>query len=161
MAFSTSHMFRQWISDCLTRTATPNFATDTFYAALYGNTISPNENDTAANTAYNGGTGQWLTANEIYQAGQWAQGGVALTGTSGTSNFSGTTDAVWYSAANTASGSACTLANVYGDLVYDFTLTTPVAKQGVAFHYYGGVQGVTSGTFTVIWNTSGVWRITV
>jgi hypothetical protein len=154
-------MFRQWISDCLTRTATPNFAADTFMAALFNNSITPNENDTAANTAYNGGSGQWLTANEVFQTGQWAQGGIALSGTSGVSNFTGTADAVWYSASNVASGSAATLAGVYGDLLYDTTLTTPVAKQGVAFHYYGGVQSVTAGTFTIIWNSTGVWRITV
>ncbi len=160
MAFTSSHMFRQWISDCMTRTVAPNFATDSFYAALYGNTATPNENDTAANTAYN--AGQWVSASyEVYQAVQWPAGGVALSGTSGVSNFTGTTDAVWFSASNTVSGSACTLANVYGDLLYDFTLASPVAKQGVAFHYYGGSQSVTGGQFTVFWNTSGVWRITV
>src|SRR5579862_514132 len=103
MAWTASHMFRQWVSDCLTHTATPNFATDVPKVALYNNSITPNENDTAANDAYNGGSGQWLTANEIFQSGQWAQGGVALSGTSGTSNFSGTSDAVWYSASNTSS----------------------------------------------------------
>ena len=86
---------------------------------------------------------------------------MALTGISGTVNFTGVPDAVWYDANNTSSGSACTLANVYGDLVYDDTLTAPVADQGVAFHYFGGSQSVTAGTFSVIWNAAGVWRMTV
>jgi hypothetical protein len=154
-------MFRQWISDCLTHTATPVFGTDTFKVALYNNSITPDENATAVLSAYNAASSAWLTANEQFQAGQWAQGGIALSGTTGTTNFSGTFDAVWYGASNAASGTACTLANVYGDLTYDSTLTTPVASQGVCFHYYGGAQSVTAGTFTVIWNVNGIWRITV
>jgi hypothetical protein len=160
MTFGTSHMFRQWIADCMTRTQTSlNFATDVPKVALYNNTPTPSENVTAANSAYN--VDQWVTANEQYQAGQWAQGGVVLAGISGVTNFTGTNDSVWYDANDTASGATCTLANVYGDLVYDDTLTAPVADQGIAFHYYGGAQSVTSGTFTVIWNVSGIWRITV
>jgi hypothetical protein len=155
-------MFRQWIADCLTRTQTGlNFATDVPKVALYGNAVTPDENCTAALSAYNAGGSTWVTANEVFQAVQWPQGGVALSSATGTSNFTGTTDAVWYDANNTASGSACTLAGVYGDLLYDDTLTAPVADQGIAFHYYGGSQSVTAGTFTVIWNASGLWRITV
>lgn len=162
MAWSTSHCFRQWWADCLTRTQTSlNFATDVPKVALYNNSVTPDENVTAVLSAYNATSSQWLTANEQFQAGQWAQGGVALSSITGTSNFTGTTDAIWYGAANTASGSACTLSNVYGDLLYDDTLTAPVADQGIAFHYFGGAQSVTAGTFTVIWNASGLWRITV
>jgi hypothetical protein len=154
-------MFRQWVADCLTHTATPAFATDTFTVALYGNTITPDENTTAVLSAYNAASSQWLTAGEIFQAGQWAQGGVNITGGTGVTNFSGTFDAVWFGASSTSSGSACTLAGVYGDLLYDFTLASPVAKQGLCFHYYGGSQSVTAGTFSVIWNGGVVWRISV
>ena len=162
MAWATSHMFRQWIADSLTRTQTSlNFATDVPKVALYNNSVTPDENCTAVLSAYNAAASAWLTANEQFQAGQWAQGGVALSSTTGTTNFTGTFDAVWYSAATTSSASACTLANVYGDLVYDDTLTAPVADQGIAFHYFGGAQQVTAGTFSVIWNAAGIWRITV
>ena len=148
MTFSTSHMFRQWIADCLTRTQVSlNFATDVPKVALYNNNITPDENATAVLSAYNATASQWLTTNEQYQAGQWAQGGVALTSTTGVSNFTGTSEAGWYDAANTSSNAACTLANVYGDLVYDDTLTSPVADQGICFHYYGGVRASPKGTF--------------
>jgi len=161
MAWSGSAIFRQWIADCLTRTQTSlNFGTDVPKAALYNNSITPDNNVTAALSAYNAGTSQWLTANEVSQAGQWATGGVALSGTSGTTHFNDTSSAVWYTASNTASGSAATLANVYGTLVYDDTLTAPVADQGICFNYFGGVQSVTSGTFTVVWHANGIWRIT-
>jgi hypothetical protein len=159
MAFAASHMFRQWIADNLTHTATPNYATDVPKVALYGNAGTPDENATAANTAYS--VGQWITGNEVSQAGQWAAGGVAVSGASGTGDFAATADAVWYTASNTASGTAATLAAVFGCLVYDDTLTTPVADQGISFNYFGGTQSVTAGQFTVVWNALGIWRITV
>src|SRR5258708_5852056 len=97
MGWSASHIFRQWIADSLTRTSTPNYGTDVPKVALYGNAVTPDENVTAALSAYN--AGQWATANEVFQAGQWAQGGVALSGISGTSHSADTADAVWYDAA--------------------------------------------------------------
>jgi hypothetical protein len=153
-------MFRQWIADCLTRTQTGlNFATDVPKVALYNNSVTPTTDATAAQTAYNGAGGQWLVANEVSQAGQWAAGGVAITGGSGITNFTNTAGAVWFTAANTSSGSAATLANVYGNLFYNDTLTAPVADQGICFNFYGGVQSVTNGTFTVVWAANGIWRI--
>jgi hypothetical protein len=50
---------------------------------------------------------------------------------------------------------------VFGCLVYDDTITTPVADQGLCFNYFGGTQSVTAGTFTVVWSASGIFRITV
>lgn len=155
-----SHVFRQWISDCLTRTQTSlNFATDVPKVALYGNTITPDQNVSAALSAYN--AGQWATAGEVFQAVTWPQGGVATTGGTGLTHFNDTAGAVWWDANDTSSAPACTVANVFGDLLYDDTLTAPVADQGIAFHYYGGVQGVVSGVFTVIWDVNGPWRISV
>jgi hypothetical protein len=152
-------MFRQWIADNLTHTATPNYSTDAPKAALYGSTGTPDENVSAALSAYN--AGQWVTANEVFQAGQWAQGGVALGSPSGVTHFNDTADAVWYDANDTASGTAATLAGVFGTEVYDDTLTTPVADQGICFNYFGGTQSVTAGQFTVVWNALGIWRVTL
>jgi hypothetical protein len=50
---------------------------------------------------------------------------------------------------------------VFGCLVYDDTLTTPVADQGLSYHYFGGTQSVTSGTFTIVWNASGILSLTL
>jgi hypothetical protein len=50
-----------------------------------------------------------------------------------------------------------TLASVYGTLVYDDTITTPVADPGLSYNYFGGTNSVTSGTFTVVWNASGIF----
>jgi hypothetical protein len=94
----------------------------------------------------------------VSESGQWATGGVALT----TPDINiATSSVVYWDAADTASGSAADLANVYGCFVYDDTLTTPVADQGVCFNYFGGANSVVNGTFTVVWSANGIWRITL
>jgi hypothetical protein len=153
-----SHVFRPWLADSVTRTAAFDLDADTFKAALYTNTGTPTPNVTSALSAYNAGSSQWVTANEVFQAGQWAQGGIAL---ASLSVNSATASVVFWDANDTASGSAATLAAVYGVLVYDDTLTTPVADQGVCFNYLGGTNSVTNGTFTVVWNANGIWRATI
>lgn len=156
MTWSNSKIFRQAIADALGNTTALDLDTDTIKVALFNNSITPDQNVSAANSAYN--AGQWATANEVYQTGQWAQGGVALASKVLDVATSGV---VMFDAADTASGSAATLANVHGALIHDDTLTTPVADQGVCFNYFGGANGVTNGTFTVVWNANGVFRLTL
>lgn len=153
-----SHMFRPFLADVMGNVAALDLDADSFKCALYGNTGTPTPNVTSALSAYNAGSSQWVTANEVFQAGQWAQGGIVLTSLN---LNSGTAGVVFWDAADVASGSAATLANVYGTLVYDDTLTTPVADQGVCFNYLGGANSVTNGTFTVVWHANGIWRATV
>jgi hypothetical protein len=67
-----------------------------------------------------------------------------------------------FDAADLAGGGNVTLSATFGCLVYDNTITAgTVAKQGVSFHYFGGSQSVTAGTFTIIWNASGINRYTL
>ena len=154
MAWTGSKVFARTVSDMLDNIAAFDFGSDVPKVALYNNTPTPDNTVVSASTAYN--VGQWATANEVFQAGQWAQGGVALSGTSLTVGASATT----YDANDTASGSAATLANVFGVQVYDDTLTTPVADQGVCYNYLGGANSVTGGSFTVVWNSLGIFRAT-
>lgn len=156
MAWSNSKMFRAFVGDMCTNVAAFDFDTDTITVALYGTTPTPDQNVTAANSAYN--VGQWVTANEIYQAGQWAQAGVNLA--SKVVDVA-TNGVVMLDAADTASGSAATLTAVFGCLVYENTLTTPVADQGICYNYFGGTQSVTSGTFTIQWSANGIARFTL
>lgn len=157
MAWSNSKVFQQFLEDCVLNVADFDLDSHSFKVALYDNDITP-DNDVAANvTAYN--TGQWTSSgNEVSESGQWATGGVALT--TPTINV-GTADVVFWDAADTASGSAADLANVYGCLVYDDQLTTPVADQGVCYNYFGGANSVVNGTFTVVWSANGIWRATL
>lgn len=155
MAWSNSKIFMAFIEDVLENTTAMDLNSDTLKAALYDNDITPSQTAAAASTAYN--TGQWAIAgNEVSDAAEWAAGGVALA--SVTSGFS--SNVYTFDAADTASGSSATLAAVYGCLVYDDTITTPVADQGVCYNYFGGTNSVTDGTFTIVWNASGIFAIT-
>lgn len=156
MAWSNSKIFQQFLEDAVLNVAAFDLDSDTFKAALYNNSITPDNDTTAANSAYN--AGQWATANEQTESGQWAAGGVALTSPAVSV---ATADVVYWDAADTVSGSAADLSNVYGCLVYDDTLTTPVADQGICYNYFGGSNSVVNGTFTIVWSANGIWRATL
>lgn len=154
MAWSNSKIFMAFFEDVFENTTAMDLNSDTFKVALYNNSITPDQTVTSANTAFN--AGQWATANEVSESGQWATGGVALS--SVTSAFS--SNVYTFDAADTASGSAADLASVFGCEVYDDTITTPVADQGLCFNYFGGSNSVVNGTFTVVWNASGIFAVT-
>lgn len=158
MAWANSKIFRPFLADVLDNTTAVDLGTDVPKVALYNNTPTPNQDVTSALSAYNAASSQWVTANEVSEAGQWAAGGVAL---SSTSLNSATAGVVFYDAADTASGSAADLADVHGCLVYDDTLTVPVADQGICYNYFGGANSVVNGTFTVQWSANGIFRFTL
>ena len=152
MAWSASKIFMAFLEDTFENTAAHALASDTFKAALYDNDITPDQTVATANTIYN--AGQWTAAgNEVSDGTEWDAAGEPLTAV--TSGFS--SNVYTFDAANTPSGgSSATLANVYGCLVYDDT----VADHGVCYNYFGGVNSVTDGTFTIVWNASGLFTIT-
>lgn len=155
MAWSNSKIFMATIEDVFENTTAVDLNSDTFKAALYDNDITPDQTVLSANTAYN--VGQWvITGNEVTSGADWPAGGVALA--SVTSSFA--SNVYTFDAANTASGSAATLAAVFGCLVYDDTIATPVADQGLCYNYFGGTNSVTNGTFTIVWHASGILTIT-
>jgi hypothetical protein len=156
MAWSNSKVFRPFVADVLGNTAAFDLDADTIKSALYDNDITPDQNVTAANSAYN--VGQWaISGNEVSETTNWPAGGIALTSKSVNAATAAT---VFFDAADTPSAtSTTTLANVYGCLNYDDTLTTPVADQGICFNYFGGVQSVTAGLFTIVWHANGIFTI--
>lgn len=155
MAWSNSKVFVTTF-DGLAGTRNMNLTSDTLTVALYDNDITPSNSVTAANTAYN--AGQWTASgNEVTDASGWAAGGRNLASiTFAASSTTYTLDAADLASAN----STTTLANVYGCLVYSNTAASP-ADQGISYNYFGGVQSVTSGTFTIVWNASGIMSISV
>src|SRR5262245_1422904 len=164
MAWSASSIFRQYVADLVQGVVENQGTTSmdwveatTVKAALFNNTPTPDNDVTAANSAYN--TGQFTTANEVSDGTNWDAAGEPLTGrTVGV----GTADTIIMDATDTPqSGATTTLANVFGCLVYSDSITTPVADQGYCFNYFGGSQSVTAGNFTVIWNANGVFRFVV
>lgn len=157
MAWSASKIFVATIEDILENTTAIDLNSDTFKVALYDNDITPDQTVTSANTAYN--AGQWTAAgNEVADGAEWAAGGQALDSVT----FASASNVLTFDAADEVSaGTSATLANVYGCLIYDDTIAAPVADQGVCYLYFGGVNSVTDGTFTVVFNASGIFTLTL
>lgn len=158
MAFTTSKVFRAFIANKLDNTITWDLdGADLFMFALYGNSGTPDENATAANSAYNAGA--WVTANEKTSSTDWPAKGKQIQNPDITTPSNGVT--MWDDdGSNLASGSAATLLDVYGGLTFNDSATSPVADQGICFNYLGGTNSVSNGTFNVLFNANGIMRIT-
>lgn len=155
MAWANSKIFSAFLTDALNNVAALDLDTDTIKAALFDNTITPSQTVASASSAY--GTGVWAAGGVLDAAG-WPAVGRNLA--SVTSVFA--TNVYTFDAADTVSAnSTTTLTNAFGCLIYEDTLTTPVADQGICFNYFGGANSVTSGTFTVVWNGSGLFAVTL
>lgn len=156
MSWSNSKIFASFVKDVMDRTNAHDLDTDTIKAALYNNTPTPDNTVSAANSAY--GAGQWVSGNEVSHVAHWAVGGQAIT----TKAVTATTTTIKFDGDDTPSiDSATTLANVYGCLVWNDTVATPVDGPGICYNYFGGVQSVTVGSFTIVWNASGIFTISV
>jgi len=166
MAWSASAIFTQAVLNPLTASAwstteptsygANGLSADTILAALFNNSITPDKDATLAHTGYNSSGSQWLTANEVTDT-NWPAGGIALTSKA----YAESTGVVNFDAADTPGSGNVTLASVYGCLVYDGTISGgTVTDQGLCFNYFGGSQGVTGGTFTIVWDSTGVFKFT-
>jgi len=163
MAWSNSKVFRQYLADIMANTTAVDVDNDSIKFALYDNSIIPDQNVTAANSAY--GAGVWLTTGgstgtpQVFQVGQWAQGGVPLT--SPTLDVSVSAQVKYTTATNPASGTTATMSNIFGVLCYDDTIATPVSKQGICFNYFGGAVAVSSGKLTIVIPANGIMLYTL
>lgn len=165
MAFGTnSKVFVAWMQGtqgqgqtaAVLPAAYAGLGADTIKVALYGNTGTPDNTVARANAAYS--VDQWITGNELTDT-NWPAGGQTLA--SKTLNTS--TNVFTFDAADTSGAGTVTITNAYGCLVYDNTITAGtggVAKQGVCYNAFGSAQSVTSGTFTIVWNASGLFTVT-
>lgn len=153
MAWSASGVFVATLEAVLENAQAIDLDLDAIKIALYDNDITPDKTVAIANTAYN--AGQWTAAsNEVADGAEWPATGQALGSiTSGISSNVYTFDA----ADEVSDGTSATLANVYGCLVYD----DAVSDFGICYLYFGGVNSVTDGTFTVAFNASGIFTLTV
>lgn len=161
MSWTDSRVFRAFVTSPMLAAATAptsyvSLTADVVKAALFNNTGTPDRDAAVASTGYN--TGQWVTANEVTGSSEWVAGGRTLA----TAAFSQSAGGInTYTAANLAGSASVTMANIYGCLVYDNTISGgTVAKQGVCYNYFGGAQSVTAGTFSLNWNASGIFTVT-
>ncbi|HEY5985579.1 MAG TPA: hypothetical protein VIV12_04235 [Streptosporangiaceae bacterium] len=168
MAWTDSRIFDQAVLNPLTASAwsttepttygANGLSADVINVALFDNGVVPDRSAVVGSTGYN--TGTWLTANEKTDATNWVAGGRALASKTYSILAAG---AVSFDAADLAGGGNMTITapGAYGCLVYDNTITAgTVAKQGLCFNYFGGAQAVTAGTFTIIWDATGVFKFT-
>lgn len=165
MAWSASNVFQEWVKNPLFNgsggtppTSYTGYLTDTMKCALYASGITPDRNASLATTGYNSATSQWVTANEKTGSSEWVAGGRALA--SKTNAASGGT--ITLDAADLTGSASITMSSVEGCLIYDDTITGgTVVDQGMCFLWFGGAQSVTAGTFSVVFNASGIVTATV
>jgi hypothetical protein len=132
-----------------------SLSADVVNVALFNNTTTPDKTAAVGSTGYN--TGVWVTGNEVIDTlnTNWVAGGRA-TASKAFSIDTGSSSVCFQSAATAGAGNV-TITNAFGCLVYDNTITAgTVAKQAMCYNSFGGsAQGVTNGTFTVLWATVG------
>lgn len=155
MAWTNSKIMMAMLTDALNDTAAFNLDADNLKAALFDNSITPSQTVAAASSAY--GAGVWASGGVSDATGWPAVGRQLLSVASGFASNVYTLDAADTVSAN----SNTTLAAVFGCLVYNDTLASPVADQGISFNYFGGTNSVTAGTFTIVWAAGGVLNITL
>lgn len=155
MAWSASKIFSAFITDVLNNTTAMDLNTDALLeVALFDNTITPSQTVASASSAY--GTGVWASGGVLDASGWPAIGRPLASVASGFSSNVYTFDAADTVSANNTT----TLTNAYGCLIYDHSAGA-VTDQGICYNYFGGANSVTSGTFTVVWNASGIFTLTL
>ena len=159
MAWTDSRWFGAALTDILAKTAQMDLNGDTINVSLNGTGVTPDKNAASASTAYN--TGTWAS-DKLTDTGSSAPAGWPTVGRPlVTPTLTFATGTVTFDAVDTASANAVTtIPAAYGCLVYSDTIASPVADQGICFNYFGGSQTVTLGTFTIVWNGSGIATIT-
>lgn len=125
-----------------------DWANDTVKCALFTNTITPSF---SADTAYGSAP---YNANEVSGTG-YSAGGASLGSKTVTESPTGS---LMFDAADTA-WTTSTFSSARGALIWDDTVTTPVADPVVCLVNFGADYGVTSGTFTIQWAATGIFAI--
>jgi hypothetical protein len=145
MAWSASAVFAYAVL-LLCQKGGQTLNSDTYYAALYASGTPDKTVTTAALTEYNGSGSQWVTANEVSSTG-YSAGGAHVTPIS----LSQTTNVITFTSSGSPQWTGVSF-TTYGTLVYD----TSDSNEGLCYNYFGGEQLVTSATFSIAWNASGI-----
>lgn len=160
MSWGSSKIFSAFITDVLNNTTAMDLNSDALLeVALFDNSITPDQTVASASSAY--GAGVWASGH-ITDTGSAAPAGWPTLGRPLANVSSAFSSATYkFDADDTVSANATTtLASTYGCLIYDHSAGT-VTDQGICFNYFGGANAVTLGTFTVVWNSSGIFTLTL
>lgn len=153
MAVTASGLFVTTFKDCFDNSdLVLDWVNDTVKCALYNNSVTPNF---STDTAY--GTGTWASTPNQITGTNYTAGGVSLAGKTVSESPAGSimfdaNDAQWTTA--TFSGARCAL-------LWDDTVASPTADCVVALVNFGADYGVTAGTFSIQWSSSGIFAIDV
>lgn len=147
MTFTASGLFYLTFRDIFQNDTAVDLLADSLKVALFTNSLTTPNYDT--NTAYGAAP---FNANEVGTPA----GGVVVPATISITVQSGSVltfdggDVPW---------SSQTISGIRGGLLYDDTITTPVADPGIAGITFGADYSVTSGVFTIQWATDGIFKI--
>jgi hypothetical protein len=148
-------MFTNTWLDILNNTCAMDLGSDSFKLALFSNSATPDFSVASASTAY--GAGVWAT-NEVTGT-NWAAGGVALASNALTANSPAAGQVKWD--ATDVSEATVTVAAARCAFVYDDTLATPVADQGLLLIDFTADFSATAGTFAITFDANGLFYIDV
>lgn len=155
MAWSNSLIASATVRDCLNNQIAMNMGSattpDTLKLALYGSTVTPSQDTDPME--YN--VAPWNTGEVT--GTNWAAGGVTLSGNALTL-VSGV--GVMLDANDVSVASTTISTGVLGCLVYDST--AGLANRVILAVYFGGTAYTTNnGTFGIVWDVNGLFRITL
>lgn len=160
MAFgASSKIFSAFIHDSTTKTGNASLSSATAKAALYNDSITPNQLVTAANSSYGAGVWTGGSSPNVQDASGWPYVGRPPAWGSATKLTTYADATLKYDSDDTVSANATTTVTCYGCLVYDDAATTTVDQAFCYISFGGSAQTVSSGTFTIVWNASGVLSI--
>ena len=157
MAWTNSKVFTEWIIGPMLQAAGTGFTgldTDAVNAALFDDSIVPDNDAAVGSTGFN--TGVWLATEgpQQFDAAGWPSGGLALASKTFTEPAG---DTVRFDAADRASTANVTITAAVGTFVYDDAITAgTVADQGICYLWFGGPASVTAGSFTVQFGANGL-----
>jgi hypothetical protein len=158
MAWSTSAAMPYSLTQTLQKLI--NLSGDTFKALYYNNSVTPvNTATTAATSEVNGSGSAFQTANEQTTSGTYTQGtGMAINTPAITQNYNSQgNNTVSFTATSITSATSFTslASGLYGMVVADTTVPGSGVSYIISYHYFGGQQLVTAGTFAVTINANG------
>jgi hypothetical protein len=162
VAWTNSKVFEEWIIGPMLQASGTGYTgldSDTVKAALFDDTITPDNDAAVASTGFN--TGVWTNTEppQQFDAAGWVTGGLALTAKTFTTPGA---DSVRFDAADLPSTANVTITAAVGAFIYDDTITAgTVADQGVCYLWFSGPASVTSGSFTIIFGANGLIQFTL
>ena len=146
MAFPSSSWFGDTLSDALYNGIALNLDTDSVKVALYTNSFDGSSTFAKSTDQGTWNSGLWAS-NEVTSA-NYTAGGSALTNTSIDQSTAG--KLIFQDSAATLAWNPVTF-TARGALVYDDTLSP---KRGIAAINFGADVPVSSGSFTITWDTT-------